>query len=533
MENPSIEKIINSFFKCDKPELLKIFDELLTALEAEENSLPSRMMSQNYETAQANPEIHTLPGNLKDARDSIFPYYWGTDGWYSKLHLENVRGPANYASLVGTIACLLKNPNLCVDTYSQRSNELEVKAITALANLLFYHTDSPWGVFTIGGTLSNLYAGKIGIERICPGASRRGLGGEKIAGITSRAAHYSNETLADWLGMGRDNLHNIPTDGKFSMRLDLLELKMDQLYQDKFKIAFIITTFGTTDAFGIDDIMQVREIALAKSGQYGVPCPQIHVDAAAGWPLCFLAEYDTVANKLGFSQDILPVIRKTQEQCEALKSADSVTIDFHKMGWGHYPSSAFIVNKRENLACLFRETEDMPYFSEADYRRDPALFTLETSRPAIGPYSVMASLNGIGLIGYQILVAHALEMADYLKKRLEELDYCKVLNAQSLGAHVVWWVLPKGRDARKIYSRLIKGDLEEKDCKRYFEEIRRLFYKRQHAASNNQKDASLSFTASTGYEPNGIAIPAWKAVFYNPKTDKQVIDDLITSLEEI
>ena len=92
MENPSIEKIINTFFKCDKAELLKIFDELLTALEAEENALPSKMMSQNYETAQANPEIHTLPGNLKDARDSIFPYFWGTDGWYSKLHLENVRG---------------------------------------------------------------------------------------------------------------------------------------------------------------------------------------------------------------------------------------------------------------------------------------------------------------------------------------------------------------------------------------------------------------------------------------------------------
>ena len=176
MEHPTIEKIIDTFFKCDKHELLKIFDELLTALEAEENTLPSKMMSQNYETAQANPEIHTLPGNLKDARDAIFPYYWGTDGWYSKLHLENVKGPANYASLVGAIACLLKNPNLCVDTYSQRSNELEVKAITALANLLFYHTDSPWGVFTIGGTISNLYAGKIGIERVCPGVSRRGLG---------------------------------------------------------------------------------------------------------------------------------------------------------------------------------------------------------------------------------------------------------------------------------------------------------------------------------------------------------------------
>ena len=131
------------------------------------------------------------------------------------------------------------------------------------------------------------------------------------------------------------------------------------------------------------------------------------------------------------------------------------------------------------------------------------------------------------------MVAHALEMADYLKKRLEELDYCKVLNSHSLGPHVVWWVLPKGRDAKNIYDRLIKGELEEKSYIRYFEEIKRLFHKRQHISSGNQRDASLSFTTSAGYEPNGIPLPAWKAVFFNPKTDKQVIDDLITSLEDI
>ena len=90
---------------------------------------------------------------MKDARDAIFPFSGVRNGWSSKLHLENVKGPPNYASLIGAMACLLKNPNLCTDTYSQRSNELEVKAITALANLLFYYTDSPWGCFTMGGTI--------------------------------------------------------------------------------------------------------------------------------------------------------------------------------------------------------------------------------------------------------------------------------------------------------------------------------------------------------------------------------------------
>jgi hypothetical protein len=212
MKQELIENLVKTFFTCNRDELIRIFTELLNTMVSEETLSALEIMSRNYETAQFNPEIHTLPGNLKDARDAIFPYFWGTDGWFSKLHLENVKGPANYASLVGALACLLKNPNLCVDTYSQRSNELEVKAVTTLANLFFYHIENPWGVFTMGGTISNLYGGKIGVEKVLPQAMKKGVRTKALAGIVSRAAHYSNETLAGWLGLGTDNLHAVPTD---------------------------------------------------------------------------------------------------------------------------------------------------------------------------------------------------------------------------------------------------------------------------------------------------------------------------------
>ena len=168
MNREEYDKLIETFFQWDQTAIIDIVKELLSAVAAEDAQNPANVMSQNYATAQANPEIHMLPGNLKDARDAIFPYFWGTDSWNSPLHLENVRGPANHASLIGAIACLLKNPNLCTDRYSQRSNELEVKAITALANLIFYHTKDPWGVFTIGGTISNFYGAKIGVEKVVP-----------------------------------------------------------------------------------------------------------------------------------------------------------------------------------------------------------------------------------------------------------------------------------------------------------------------------------------------------------------------------
>jgi len=532
MDRAKLDELIKNFFTCDKPQITQIFDELLSAMAVEEMLPPGTIMSRNYETAQANPEIHTLPGNLKDARDAIFPFFWGTDGWYSKLHLENVKGPANYASLVGALACLLKNPNLCVDTYSQRSNELEVKAITALANLVFYHTDSPWGVFTMGGTISNLYGGKIGIEKVMPGAMRTGLGGQTLSGIVSEAAHYSNVTLAGWLGIGTQNLHCIPTDRSIAMRLDLLAEKLDQLYAAGTRVAFVIATFGSTDASGIDNVAGIRDIIEQKAAQHGQPVPQLHVDAAVGWALCFLTEYHLDGNPLGLADETLPLIAKAQEHTGGLKYADSVTIDFHKMGWGHYPASALIVNRRADLEHLFRPKDQMPYFSEADYRRDPALFTLECSRPAIGPYSVMASLNGLGLVGCQMLVANALEMAHTLKRRIDELDNCKVLNRDTVGPSVVWWVLPKGRNAKEIFDQVESGQMPQSTWQHYFSEIQRLFTKRE-ATLDPAVDARLSFTNSMGYCPGGIDLPAWKAVFFNPKTDFAVVDQIITSIEEL
>ena len=110
------DQILRNFFQCDPQAITGIFQEFLNALIAEDTLPPVAQMAQNYETARANPEIHVLPGNLKDARDAVFPYFWGTDSWSSPLHLENVKGPANYASLVGALACLLKNPNLFTDT---------------------------------------------------------------------------------------------------------------------------------------------------------------------------------------------------------------------------------------------------------------------------------------------------------------------------------------------------------------------------------------------------------------------------------
>ena len=67
MDREKYSKLIETFFEWDQAAILSVVDELLSAAAAEDAQSPARIMSQNYETAQANPEIHLLPGNLKDA----------------------------------------------------------------------------------------------------------------------------------------------------------------------------------------------------------------------------------------------------------------------------------------------------------------------------------------------------------------------------------------------------------------------------------------------------------------------------------
>lgn len=144
----------------------------------------------------------------------------------------------------------------------------------------------------------------------------------------------------------------------------------------------------------------------------------------------------------------------------------------------------------------------------------------------------MASLDGLGLNGWRILIARSLELAQLLKDRLSQLSFCRVLNPSSVGASVNWWVLPKGRDANEIFERLVAGKLTEAECQRYFSEIRRLYEKREMTADPS-RDAKLGFTTDFGFNPGGVNVPAWKAVFFNPQTDDAIIDRIIYSLEDL
>lgn len=61
-------------------------------------------------------------------------------------------------------------------------------------------------------------------------------------------------TVANWLGIGEDNVMTVPTADDNEMIVAELKLQMRQAVEGGARIACIVATTGTTDAFGLDDV---------------------------------------------------------------------------------------------------------------------------------------------------------------------------------------------------------------------------------------------------------------------------------------
>jgi hypothetical protein len=161
--------------------------------------------------------------------------------------------------------------------------------------------------------------------------------------------------------------------------------------------------------------------------------PHLHVDAVVAFPWIFYKDYDFVANPLKIDPEALDRISRIIKDLRGIHRADSFGIDLHKMGFCPYISSVFMVRDRTLLN------------GQDNVRNWPFIYTIENSRPGDGPNSAYIALNVLGVVGFQILIAHLTEIAVHLQRRIEETGDFDVINKTGLGTSVMFLPrLPKG-----------------------------------------------------------------------------------------
>ena len=246
---------------------------------------------------------------------------------------------------IGALADLLAHsydPNLAL--HAGAATLIEAQALRWVGEFVGY--PAAGGSFTSGGTVSNVTALAAARERAVPGARRRGTPPGSVV-YCSADAHYSNVRAVELLGIGSDNVRDVPIDEHRRMRPDALaEMVSADMSAGRTPIA-VVATGGTTLTGAVDPLDAIADVC----AQHGV---WMHVDGAYGLP----------------AAAVLP------QRFKGLERADSVSVDAHK--WMFVPKACGIVMVRDESALAAAFGHETSYIPGT---RNAVDVTLEYSRP--------------------------------------------------------------------------------------------------------------------------------------------------------
>jgi glutamate/tyrosine decarboxylase-like PLP-dependent enzyme len=442
----------------------------------------------------------------------------------------NVVAPPTIPSIIGALLPSIYNPNLVSDDTSRGLAVAEERVAAMTAALIGYDPARAAGVFTFGGTGTNLYGLKIGIEKAFPDAMERGLRGDAVL-LASAQSHYSRLNVAGWLGLGEDNVVEVPSHIENDIDIEALEEKARQVVKEGKRIAAFLATMGTTDAFGIDDLAAIVAVRDRLADELRLDyIPHVHADAVIGWAWTVFNDYDFEANPLGFRPRTVRAINGAGRRISQLHLADSAGIDFHKTGFSPYVSSLFLARERRDLELLVRGREKMPYLFQTG-ERHPGIFTLETTRGGGGILAALANLLLLGRDGLRVLLGHLIEMAEELREQLEGHSATTVLNSDNFGTVTLFRAYPDGVDTWTIKDRE-RTDPRARDELRAHNEYNRRIFRHLHEKAMAGQGVLLSMTDCYRHSDYGEPMVALKSYILSPFVDEDHVRLLVENVLE-
>lgn len=437
----------------------------------------------------------------------------------------NVTPQPTIASIIGVLLPAIYNPNLCSEESGRRVSEAEVRVAAMMIDLLGLPPETAGGVFTFGGTGCTLYGVKAGLEKAMPGASRVGLNGRAVV-LASEHSHYACLSVASWLGIGQDQATLVRSHTDNSVDLAALASAAREALQRGDRIAAIVATMGSTDAFGIDNLQAIVALRDELVQEFSLDYkPHVHADAVIGWAWSMFNDYDFGANELRFRGRTLRALAAARHRIAHLHLADSIGIDFHKTGFAPYVSSLVMFRDRGDLDRIGRSKASMPYLYQTGHYH-PGMFTLETTRAGGGPLAALGSLLLLGKQGFRVLLGHAVEMAEVLREHLESHPDLTVLNGENVGPVTLFRVYPPGVDTFSIKSREQHDESFRPQLREYNEYNRRVF-QTAHAEALAGRGVAISLTDCYRQNDFGDPIVALKSYVLSPFSDESRMESIV------
>ncbi|MGV2340010.1 MAG UNVERIFIED_CONTAM: pyridoxal-dependent decarboxylase [Planctomycetaceae bacterium] len=348
--------------------------------------------------------------------------------------------------------------------------------------------------------------------------------------VCSDQAHYAGKTAASWLGLGLDNVVSIPSTPASEMRTCLLESELRRLLREGRRIACIIATTGTTDAFGLDALDQIREIRDRLADEFHLDYrPHLHADAVIGWAWSVFREYDFAENPLEFPDRTLRALAGTHRRIRHLHLADSIGIDYHKTGFAPYISSAILVQDAADLRLLSRDQQLTPYLFQSG-TWNPGRFSLETSRSGCGTNVRPRSFVAAGSPGPAVAPGTPRHHGRNHALPAVCTPCISVMNPDNFGPVTLFRVYPDQIDTFEFPRREQTESRLTARLQAINDYNRRIFHRVQTEALQGE-GVVISMTDRFRESDAGAPIVALKSYIMSPFSDSQYVQAVVDSID--
>jgi L-2,4-diaminobutyrate decarboxylase len=326
--------------------------------------------------------------------------------------------------------------NPSVDTYDQSTvgTLMERRLVDWTAGRIGFDPATRDGVFTSGGTQSNLHALLLARESTTSRArdetraeearlrdqgdpGRRPLPRAtslhdllaRMVVVATAESHFSVQKSTRLLGLGDDAVVTVPTDDAGRMRTDALEVALDALVQAGHLPIAVVATAGTTDRGCIDPLAAIGDVC-DRAGVW------LHVDAAYGGGLL-----------------VSPTRRRL---LDGIERARSVTVDFHKTFFQPVSSSAIIVRDGRDLDPVAWHADYLNPL--ADPEPNQVAKSLQTTR-RFDALKLWATLRALGADEVGRLVDRVVDLAAEVHDVVRDDDEFELLAETQLSTVLFRW----------------------------------------------------------------------------------------------
>ncbi|KAG7469883.1 hypothetical protein MATL_G00133520 [Megalops atlanticus] len=390
-------------------------------------------------------------------------------------------------SLVGRFITEAINPSLYTYEVAPVFVLTEEAVLKKMMEFLGWDNEGD-GIFSPGGSVSNMYAVNVARYNHMPGIKEQGLcGTPRLVLFTSQECHYSVAKAAAFLGIGTNNVYVVSSDERGKMIPAELEKQVLRAKEVGALPFMVNATSGTTVLGAFDPLEDIADICQ----KYSL---WLHVDACWGGAAL--------------------LSQKHRHLLKGIHRANSVAWNPHKMLMAGVQCCAFMVRDKTGLLQRCHSAQASYLFQKDkfyDISYDTGDKSVQCSRKP-DAFKFWLMWKAVGTRGLEERVDRALALARYLAEEIKKREGFQLLMEPEY-ANVCFWYIPPS--LRKM-----------PECPEFWEKI--------HKVAPVIKERMMKKgSMMVGYQPHGNRANFFRQIVISPQVSREDMDFVLEEIETL